>query len=530
MYSGAHDPHRWVLPAVIEEQAARRGDQSLVSVIGGDSMTYRELRDAAAQVAGLLGSLGVMAGDRVALMLPNTLDFLRAWAGIGRIGGTTVFVNTELTGTFLTHPIIDSAPDILIIDAAYLPAFQAVRGRLPVIRHIIVAGGEGVDGFIEFDNWRGSPATDMPMPCASDIACIMYTSGTTGPPKGVLMPHGHCFLFGLGVIENLGIDADDHYYICLPLSHANGLLMQFGAVLITGAQATVRGRFSVSSWLADVRECNATVTHSLGAISAFVVAQRPTERDREHKLRLLLSAPNHPDHDRIWRERFGIRDVLTAYGMTEINIALYGSRNDVRPGTCGRPYEKYFEVEIRDPLTDFPVVPGEVGEIMVRPRVAQGFMAGYHRQPEKTVAAWRNLWFHTGDAGRMEPDGCIVFVDRIKDCIRRRGENISASDIEQSFTDLPGLTEIAAFAVPSMIEGGEDEIMLAIVVQSGTEITAVQIIEHARRKMPRFAQPRYLEFIDALPKTASEKVKKAELRQAGITPRTIDLYMALPDT
>ena len=527
LYSGAQDPRQWVLPVVIEEQAERLGDQPFVTLVGGESLSYRALRDDAAQVAGMLAALGLARGGRVALMLPSGLDFLRAWAGIGRAGGTTVFLNAELTGTFLSHPIADSKPDILIIDAAYLPALDEIRASLPVIRHILIAGGGDDDEqAANFNQWRDAQPIDTPLPQPSDLACIMYTSGTTGAPKGVLMPHGHCFLFGLGTVDNVGVTAEDHYYVCLPLSHANGLLMQLGSVLIAGAQATVRARFSASSWLQDVRDCGATLTNTLGAVSAFIIGRPPADEDKDHRLRAVLAAPNHPEHDRAWRERFGITDVIGGYGMTEVNIPLYGRLGELRPGTCGRAYDKYFEVEIREAATDFPVPCGEVGEIMVRPRVAQGFMAGYFGLPEKTVEAWRNLWFHTGDAGRMDADGHITFVDRIKDCIRRRGENISALNIEASFLDLAGIAEIAAYGVPSSIAGGEDEIMLAVVLQPDAAVSARDIAEHASRKMPRFAQPRYLEFMSSLPKTASEKVRKTELKLAGVTASTIDLNAA----
>jgi crotonobetaine/carnitine-CoA ligase len=515
MYSGVDDVAAWVLPRVLEEQAATRADAVFVSMVDGDELTYGALRDQAAQVAGLLSGWGVRAGDRVAVMLPAGIDFLRAWAGVQRLGAVAVLLNPELMGSFLAHPLKDSGAIALIIDDGFVSRLDGLRHDLPTLAR--VTGSEA------FEAWRTAPAWAGPMPAASDLACIMYTSGTTGPPKGVLMPHAHCFLFGLGVVENLTVTAEDRYYVCLPLFHANGLLMQLGAVLIAGAHATVRERFSASAWLEDVRASQATLTHSLGAISAFVTAQPVGAHDKDHRLRLLFTAPNHPVHDRLWRERFGIAEVLGGYGMTETNIPLYGDRADPRPGTCGRVWARCFEVEIRDPDTDFPLPSDTVGEIMVRPRIAQGFMAGYNGLPDKTVEAWRNLWFHTGDAGRMATDGYVTFVDRIKDCIRRRGENVSALDIEQSLAVLPGVIEIAAYAVPSDVEGGEDEIMLAIVQAPGVDIAPSDVIACARERMPRFAQPRYLRFVDALPKTETEKIRKVDLRKAGVTADTIDL-------
>jgi crotonobetaine/carnitine-CoA ligase len=525
MYSAGEDVQRWVLPLVLEEQARTRPDQAFVSVVDGDSLTYGALHDQAAQVAGLLQQLGVQAGDRVAIMLPNGLDIVRAWAGVGRLGAVAVMINTELVGSFLAHPLNDAQPRLLIVHADYLDRLEALGASPPSVEHLLVVGAmdRTSSAYRPFEAWRSATATKAPYPAAQDAACIMYTSGTTGAPKGVIMPHAHCYLFGLGVVENLGVTVEDHYYIALPLFHANGLLMQLCGTMIAGARATVRDRFSASAWLGDVRRTGATLTHSLGAISAFILAQPPSTHDRDHRLRLILSAPNFADHERIWRERFGIGQVVGAYGMTEVNIPLYGERTTARPGACGRPYARRFEVEIRDPDTDLPVPLGEVGEIMVRPRVANGFMAGYFNLPEKTVEAWRNFWFHTGDAGRMDADGYVTFVDRIKDCIRRRGENISAADIEASFMDLPGVAEIAAFAVASGIDGGEDEIMMAIVAAPDAIITAAMIAARAKTRMPRFAMPRYVEFKTSLPKTGTEKVRKADLKQAGVTPDTIDL-------
>mgnify|MGYP003575700276 CR=1 FL=1 len=474
----------------------------------------------------MFADLGIGAGDHVALMLPTGLDFLRAWFGLTRLGAVAVLLNTELTGDFLAHPIVDSSPRALIIDPLFAARLEEIRPAIPAIPHVLVTDPSCAAGF---GAWRSAVAYTGPMPAASDTACIMYTSGTTGAPKGVMMPHAHCFLFGYGTVDNLGITADDHYYICLPLSHANGLLMQLGAVLISGICATIRDRFSASAWIEDVRSSGATLTNALGAISAFIVAQPATDRDRDHRLRAVLAAPNHPDHERVWRERYGIADVIGGYGMTEVNIPLYGVRGDARPGACGKVYARFFEIAIRDPDTGQEMRVGEAGEICVRPKAPNGFMTGYHGLPEKTVEAWRDLWFHTGDAGRIDADGYVYFIDRIKDCIRRRGENISATDIEMSFADIPEIAEIAAYPVPSDIAGGEDEIMLAIVCHPGAKLSPADIATHASRRMPRYAQPRYLDFVASLPKTGTEKVRKTDLRNAGVTSETIDL-MALAVT
>lgn len=522
MYSGVTDPARWTFPACIDEQAEALGDRVAVTMTTGEAITYRQLRDDAARVAGMLAAAGATAGDRIAIMLPSGLDFLRAWAGIGRLSATAVVLNGELKGSFLAHPLADAAPAALVIDARYLDRLEGLEAATAGIRTIFVVGANGAGGGTPFDTWRRATPLDATLPAAGDIGCIMYTSGTTGPPKGVLMPHAHCFLFGLGVVENAGVAADDHYYVCLPLSHANGLLMQIGAVLIAGATATLRERFSAANWLSDVRASGATLTNTLGAISAFVIAQPPGDRDRDHRLRLLISAPNHPDHEHAWRGRFGIGEVLGGYGMTETNIPLYGRRGMPRPGTCGSVYPR-FDVQIADPETDLAVATGEVGEIMVRPRVAGGFMAGYLNLPDKTVAAWRNLWFHTGDAGRMDADGYVTFADRIKDCIRRRGENISASDIEATMAAFAGVEQVAAFAVPADMPGGEDEIMCAIVPARDVVIDPLALAAHAAAHMPRYAQPRYVEFLAELPRTDTEKVRKADLRKRGVTDATLDL-------
>jgi crotonobetaine/carnitine-CoA ligase len=410
---------------------------------------------------------------------------------------------------------------VAVTDRALRPRITEIAANLPKLATLILTSGADADAR-NFDDWQSATPYSGPLPRASDTCCVMYTSGTTGPAKGVLMPHAHSFLMGLGIIDNVRVGSNDRYYVVLPLFHANGLFLQLGATLIAGASAVVRERFSASAWLSDVRRFDVTVTNMLGVVAAFVVATPATPNDRDHRLRVICNVPNTSEHDCIFRERFGVAEVIGAFGMTEVNIPLYGEYGHAHAGTCGRVYTRYFEVEIRDPETDQLLPRGSVGEIMVRPKAAFGFMAGYRDMPERTVEAWRNLWFHTGDAGVMAEDGYVIFVDRIKDCIRRRGENVSSFEIESAMAGLVGVAEVAAFAVPSGIAGGEDEIMLAVVPVEAAALDPPVIAAYGDRVLPRFAQPRFIELVDSLPKTPTAKVQKAALRTRGVTAATWD--------
>lgn len=524
MYPGLHDESRWSLPEILAWQAGRRGDALFVRTIDGAELTYAQAAADAARMAGFLAAQGVRAGDPVAVMLPNGLDFVRVWLGLSRLGAVAVLLNTELKGAFLEHQILNSGAALAVCDAAAAARFAEIAPRIPALQTLLLS--EDAPGLpfatLPLDRWRDAAPYDGPVPRPRDIACIMYTSGTTGPSKGVLMPQAHCYLFALSAVEKLRMTPDDRYYIVLPLFHANGLLMQLAAVLLAGASAVVRPRFSASAWVEDIRAHGCTLTNLLGAVGAFVCARQPTPGDRDHRLRAVTAAPNPPAHEAALRERFGIPEVVSVYGMTEVNIPLYGELGVPRPGTCGRPLERWFDVIVADPETDIALPAGAVGELLVRPRTAFGFMAGYHRMPDRTVEAWRNLWFHTGDAVTMAADGYVTFVDRIKDCIRRRGENISSFEVEAAIERLPGVAEAAAYAVPSGIDGGEDEVMLAVVPAEGATLDPAAIAAHAETELPRYAQPRFIEIVPELPKTPTAKVQKAKLRERGVGPSTWD--------
>ena len=528
MYSGLRDRHRWVLPEVLGEQARKRPGNCWIEMTDGGTLTFGQADAEVSRVAGFLAGLGVKPGDMVAVFLPNGLDFVRVWLGLGRLGAVAVLLNTDLTGSFLHHQLESCGAALAVVDRVRLDALRSIGGGLTHLRRIIVVDAEkpfdaGPFEAIDWSAWRSAVAYEGPSPRPQDIACIMYTSGTSGPSKGVLMPHAHCYLYGLGAIDALRLTSEDRYYIVLPLFHANGLLMQLGAALIAGIPAVVRPRFSASAWLDDVRRHGVTVTNTLGAVAPFILNRPPSSAERDHALRAIMCAPNLAEHEAAFRDRFGIKDVISGFGMTEVNIPVWGRIGHPCPGSAGWVYEDYFEVVIADPETDTPVPSGQVGEILVRPKAPFAFMAGYHALPGKTVEAWRNLWFHTDDAGVMDDTGLVTFVDRIKDCIRRRGENISAAEVEAALLQVLGVAEVAAFAVPSSVRGGEDEVMLAVVPMSGASLTPSIIFDHASNVLPRFARPRFVELVSELPKTATGKVQRAQLRKRGVGPATWDV-------
>ncbi|TWT14026.1 AMP-binding protein [Reyranella sp. CPCC 100927] len=514
------NPTDWVLPQILAEQGRLRPAAPWITVVGGDSLTFGEAAEDVRRVASYLASLGIKPGDMVGVMMPNGIDLVRAWLGVGTLGAVAVMLNTELRGAFLQHQLRNCGADLVIADASFVDAIMEAAPHVDTLQRLLVPGSASGPTparpqLLSWEGWRTAPPYDGPLPRGQDIACVMYTSGTSGPSKGVLMPHAHCALYGMGQIRATQLTHDDRFYITLPLFHANGLLMQLGATLQLGIPAVVRQRFSASEWLNDIRRHRCTVTNALGALAAFVLAQPRRDDDAQHGLRALCNAPNLPEHEAAFRERFGIRDVFSGFGMTEVNIPVWGRVGESRPGAAGWVDRAHFEVIVADTETDQPMPPGQLGEILVRPKIPFCFMVGYHNMPDRTVEAWRNLWFHTGDAATMDADGLVTFVDRIKDTIRRRGENIAATEVESAISQLAGAEEVAAFAVPSSIPGGEDELMLAIVPAAGATLTAEAVIRHADKVLPRYAAPRYVAFVSELPKTATGKVQRAVLRKKG---------------
>ena len=525
-FAGINDETRWVLTAILQEQAERFPQMDWIITVAGERMTFDRARSDMHKAAGYFSSVGVRPGDRVLVMMGNTCDFIRVWLGLTSMGAIAVLINTALTGRFLQHQLIQADAELVIADADLATTVDAISELNGPLKRIMTVGGPvpPLSDRLEHIEW-GAYSSAVPysgsMPRAHDIACIMFTSGTDGPSKAVTMPHAHCTLFGIGYVEMTKLEDEDRIYIILPLFHVNALLIQLGASLLAGITVILRAKFSASAWLDDIRLYKATLTSLIGTMAPFLSTQPTTADDRSHSLRVVINAPNAPQMYEMFRERFGVPEVLSGYGMTEINIPVWGRLGYPAPGAAGWVDRARFDVIVADPETDRELPPGSFGEILVRPKIPWAFMTGYRGMPERTVETWRNLWFHTGDGGTITADGLLTFVDRIKDCIRRRGENISVTEIEDALAHMANVAEIAAYAVPSTLPGGEDEVMLAIVMGQGSNPNPRELLTIVRQLLPNFMHPQYLRFMDALPKTSTGKVQRAVLKRMG-TEGTVD--------
>jgi crotonobetaine/carnitine-CoA ligase len=528
------DTSNWTLTGLVQRQAEVHGEREFMSFEHGTTLTFASLHRDSDQLARNLAGLGVEPGDRVMVMLKNRIEFMFAMLAIMKLGAIFVPVNTELKGSFLQHQLRNSEPRVVFLDTDLSDAFDTVEGGnenltavvyvagdVPDRRPVVLAGTEAMT-FETFSELAGAEDDVLVTAQPQDIACIMYTSGTTGPSKGVLMPHAHCYLFGHGMARTLELTERDCQYVCMPLFHAMGLLLQVLSSLISGSKVFCIERFSPARWLDDIRASGATVTNALGVIPEFIFRTPESEHDRDHSLRTVMAVPIAAEWGEAMEHRFGFK-FMQGYGMTEVNLPCYTKPDDpLVPGMAGHVLDEFFEVGVVNAATDVPVAQGEIGEIVVRPKVPFCFNQGYYRMPDVTVEAWRNLWFHSGDAGYFDDQGRLYYADRIKDRIRRRGENISSFEIEQVLNDHPDIQESAVVGIRVEGAGGEDEVKAYIVTDGGRDIDNVALLDYCAARIPRFAVPRYVEAVEAVPKTATGKIQKEPLRQAGVTERTWD--------
>ncbi|MCQ4628601.1 AMP-binding protein [Shinella sp. CPCC 100929] len=515
-----------VLPKILLKQAERFGSRPFLD-LGGGSASFEQMLDLSTRLANGLRKLGVGRGDRVAMLLPSCLELVVTWFAAAHLGAIEVPNNPGLKGDFLCHNLNNCGAEVLIVDADVLPELAIVQDRLPDVRTLILVGadpamaraaGVKIDRIVRFEDCLASPAIlDFAPVHYSDPMAILYTSGTTGPAKGALMSHHHCYSWAAAMAANLGYTTEDSYFSALPLFHTDAQMFGVYLPLIYGTKATLADSFSASRFWSQVRESGATATNLLGAMAVILMRAPPSDSDSDNPVRVCQCIPMVPDQQAFER-RFGMR-LVTGYGQTETSFVTLDTVDDTRPGSCGKPHPDW-EVAVVDDK-DRPLPPGTIGEIVSRPKKSWSMFSGYYRAEAKTVQTLRNLWYHSGDAGVMDEDGWLYFKHRLNEAIRRRGENISAYEVETLAEQHPDIVESAAFGIPS--EFTEEDIMVVALRRAGSTLAPADLLEHFREKAPRHMVPRYIEITDApLPRTPTEKVARSVLRQRGLSEATFD--------
>lgn len=508
-----------VLRYLLDRWANERPDQPHVVFADGAEWTFAELRDKVRTKAAGLRAMGIEQGEHVAVWLPNGPDALIAFYAINYIGAVFVPFNTAYRGQLLQHVIANSGARVLLVHPDLVPRLSEIDlGR--VERLVVTTGIEVPEAprpIQRFDELAG--AADETLELARpiepwDIQSIIYTSGTTGPSKGVLSSYLHMFT-NAGPESWPMVDENDRYMCVAPIFHIGGMGPPF-VMLARGASVAMIDNFSTEDFWAVAKATQSTVVFLLGVMATFLLKAEPRPDDRDHTVKKAFMVPLTGDAP-AFTERFGV-DIYTIFNMTEISSPIVSEANPKKIGTCGRVRDGV-DVRLVD-RNDCEVPIGEIGEMLVRTDRPWAMNSGYNANPEATAEAWRNGWFHTGDAFRRDEDGYFYFVDRVKDAIRRRGENISSFEVEADVCSHPAVREAAAVAVPS--EFSEDEVMVIVAPVPGQKLEARQLAEFLIDTMPYFMVPRYIRILDELPKTPSAKVMKADLRKEGVTPDTWD--------
>ena len=506
------------LPAVMARALATCPDRIAVQDTTR-ALSYAALQAEALALAGGLARLGVARQEAVLLMLDNHADYVACWLALGLTARVEVPVNTAYVGTILAHVINTSGARVMVLDAAYVPAVLAVADALTHLTMLVVRGDMPADtGRLGALPYAALPDTPQPVAdvAPQELMAIMYTSGTTGLSKGVRITHAHAY--GYCTPDLYGAcGPGDVSLVLLPLFHIGGQWKGVYNALIAQATAVVLPRFSASRFWEDVRQYRVTYTMLLGAMVEFLDRQPARPDDADHSLRRIVMVPVIAELDS-FKARFGIPTVSTGYGSTEASLVILSPMGGAEPGRIGWPRPD-FEVRLVD-ADDNEVPRGTAGELVVRPREPWVMMAGYHGMPEATAEAWRNLWFHTGDMMRQDDRGMFAFVDRAKDALRRRGENISSFEVEREIYAHPQVRECAVVAAAS--DATEDDILACVVLAPGATLDAPALHAFLQGRMPRFMVPRYIRLMDSLPKTPTEKIRKQALRAEGPVPGTFD--------
>ncbi|MEP7246868.1 MAG: AMP-binding protein [Gammaproteobacteria bacterium] len=511
---------------ILAAQARTRGDSPFVW-FGSAWHSFAEMDRRANCVANAFVAQGIGKGSRVAVLLRNRLEYLDLWFGLSRIGALQMPINCEYRAAQILQTLQRAPVDVVVVESGLLTELCVALEEMDRLPMILVMGSMPVDRPASLAKaydyvavlagaLDGELAADFAV-SGADAGVIMNTSGTTGPSKGVVLSHAQQYILGRNISSDLELNADAVYYNFFPLFHNTAQAMITLPVLLCGARMVLTERFSASRFWTEAQAHRCTAFYYIGEILRILLRTDAPPEAGATSLRVAWGIGASAGDFAEFQSRFGIR-LHTGYGSTEANVPCFLPRTGALPGSAGRVKEG-FEIRIANESGE-PVTAGTRGEILVRSSEPCALMLGYDADPVATVAAWRDLWFHSGDTGYVDSEGLLFFTGRTKDVIRVRGENVSAFEVEESIGALDGVLEVAAIGVPS--ELGGEEVKVILVPRADARLTPESVVEWARSRLPRFAVPRYVEFVTSLPKTPTNKVQKHVLRLQPFNAQTWD--------
>jgi crotonobetaine/carnitine-CoA ligase len=493
------------------------------------SYTYIQAHAQVCRLAHGLKALGVKKGDTVVTLLDNSADAAFIWLAINTLGAVSVPVNTAYKGEFLRHQVSDADAALVIAETDYAERVVEVADGLPTLRTLVYRGERA--GTLAAFKGQALPWAEMVFEDTSDpvvevkpgeLAMLIYTGGTTGLSKGCMVSHNYACNMARQMLALTGRTKETRTWTPLPMFHFNAVASTVLCNILVGASVAIYPRFSVSNFWPEIERTRATDCQLLGTMVMLLARADDNEAMARCRgqLHAVWAAPFPEAVMQMWKERFGIRYAVTGgFGLTECAVVThlpYGT--PAKPGSSGKRCE-WFDVRIVDD-DDNELPDGSSGEIIVRPRVPHVMFEGYWKRPEDTLKLMRNQWFHTGDIGKFDEDGYFYFLDRKKDYLRRRGENISSMEVENALRTHPAVEDVAAHAVLSDLS--EDELKLTIKLKAGAQLNEEELFHWCVDKLPYFAVARYIEFRAELPKNQVGRLLKYQLRDEGVTATTWD--------